>query len=316
MEQSVLGIHHVTAITGEPQPNIDFYAGVLGLRFVKKTVNFDVPDTYHFYYGDDLGSPGTILTFFSWPDAPQGLRGTGQVSTIAFSVPTGALPYWQERLFQHGVQVEHPLERFGQQVLPFRDHEDLALELVAHPGAEQGKTWQDGPVPSAYALRGFYGVTLSVTRTALTTALLSEQLGFQHTVTEGQRSRFTAGHAGSGHIVDVLDLSGASRGREAIGTVHHVAFRTADDEQQLAWRQKLISAGLDVTPVRDRSYFHSIYFREPSGVLFEIATDQPGFAIDEVPAELGTHLKLPAQYEPYRAQLERSLPPVHLPGQM
>jgi glyoxalase family protein len=311
MESSVLGIHHVTAITDDPQRNIDFYSGVLGLRFVKKTVNFDAPDTYHFYYGDDLGHPGTILTFFSWPGSPHGRRGTGQVTTISFSVPETAIGYWQERLTRRGIRVEGPAPRFDEQVLSFTDHEGLALELVAHRRAESGAGWTDGPVPVEHTIRGFYCVTLSVASYEQTEAVLTDLLGFRQIGEQGRRTRFAVGDAGRGTLVDVLNLPNERRGLDSIGTVHHVAWRTASDEWQLQWQRKLSEASLNVTPVMDRVYFHSIYFREPSGVLFEIATDPPGFTIDESPQELGTHLMLPPWLESARPALEQHLPPVH-----
>jgi glyoxalase family protein len=313
MENNVRGIHHITAITGEPQPNIDFYVSVLGLRFVKKTVNFDVPDTYHLYYGDDAGRPGTALTFFSWPNIPKGKRGSGQVSTIAFSVLEDSLDYWRQRLSQYGVETAEPSKRFDDLVLAFNDPDGLPLELVAHASAEKGTYWSKGPVPAQYAIHGFHGVTLSVARFASTERLLTEVMGFQKVGSEGKRARYQAGDDGSGHIVDVLDQPEVPRGSESIGSVHHVAFRTANDEEQLAWRQKLIEQGANVTPVMDRCYFHSIYFREPSGVLFEIATDQPGFTIDEPIEELGTHLKLPPWLEDQRDLIEQGLPPVNIP---
>ncbi len=316
MTNQLLGIHHVTAITDDPQKNIDFYVGVLGLHLVKKTVNFDVPDTYHLYYGDNLGTPGTILTFFSWPDSPKGRRGTGQVTTTSFVVPENSLVYWQERLKQQGVQVAGPTTRFDEQVLTFTDHEGLGLELVAHKGAEQRTGWTTGPVPIEYAIRGIHAVTLSITRKERTVSLLTQTLGFRLIGETGNRTRYEVGtgdNAGSGAFVDVLDLPHEPRGVEAIGSVHHVAWRITDDEQELAWRKVLVSAGVSVTPQLDRVYFQSIYFHEPNGVLFEIATDSPGFAIDEAPAELGTRLKLPPWLESQRPQLERDLPLVHSP---
>ncbi len=314
MENSVLGIHHVTAITDDPQRNIDFYVGVLGLRFVKRTVNFDVPETYHLYYGDDTGQPGTILTFFSWPNSPRGKRGAGQVTAISFNIPALALGYWRERLVQHGVQVAGPNERFDGQVLSFTDHEGLGLELVARQDVVEGSAWTRGPVPSEYAIHGFAGVTLSVTRLAHTETLLTGLLGFQKVNTAGNRTRYALPHPHLGTQVDLLDVPGEARGMESIGSVHHVAWRTANDQNQVAWRHRLTTAGLSVTPVLDRTYFHSIYFREPSGVLFEIATDQPGFPVDEPVAELGTHLKLPPWLEEQRPLIERNLPPVQLPA--
>ena len=313
MESSVLGIHHVTAITDDPQRNINFYGGVLGLRFVKKTVNFDAPDTYHFYYGDDLGRPGTILTFFSWPGAPRGRRGTGQITTISFSIPENSLAYWRSRLIEQGVDVSGPTPRFDEQVLSFTDHEGQGLELVAHSAAERGSAWMDGPIPGEHAIRGFHSVTLSVARFVRTASVLTEQLGFHMVGKENQRSRYALRGGGMGTLVDVLDLPDGARGVQAVGTVHHVAWRTANDAHELEWQRQLINAGLHVTQVMDRTYFHSIYFREPSGILFEIATDEPGFAIDELPEELGTHLKLPPWLEASRATIEQSLPEVHQP---
>lgn len=313
MENSVSGIHHITAITDDPQRNIDFYAGILGLRFVKKTVNFDVPDTYHLYYGDDIGRPGTILTFFSWPGYPKGKRGTGQVTTISFAVPTAALSYWQERLTQHGVQCEGPTTQFGEQVLSFTDHEGLGLALVAQEGAEGRTAWEQGPIPVEYAIHGFHSVTLSVTEFEATQHVLTHLLGFHEIGEEGKRSRYEVGNSSNATLVDVLNLPGETQGVESIGTVHHVAWRTANDNTQLEWRHKLITGRLNVTPVMDRTYFHSIYFREPSGILFEIATDQPGFPVDELPEELGTHLKLPPWLEEQRPTLERKLPTLYLP---
>ena len=314
MESNVLGIHHITAITDDPQHNIDFYAGVLGLRLVKKTVNFDVPDTYHFYYGDDLGHPGTILTFFSWPGYPKGRRGSGQATTIAFSIPESALAYWQERLGRHNIQVQGLTTQFGEQVLSFSDHEGLGVALVVPQGGERRMGWTQGPIPAEHAIRGFHSVTLSVTGSEATKKVLTQALGFRVVAEEDNRTRYEVGDSGNATLVDVLTVPGERRGVESIGTVHHVAWRTANDDEQLEWRRKLISTGLDVTPVMDRTYFHSIYFREPGGVLFEIATDLPGFAIDEAPAELGTHLKLPLWLEVQRPTLERDLPAVSIPS--
>jgi glyoxalase family protein len=317
MANELLGVHHVTAITGDAQRNIDFYVGVLGLRLVKKTVNFDAPDTYHLYYGDNIGTPGTILTFFAWPDAPKGVQGTGQATTISFVIAENALQYWRERLAQHGIETKEPISRFDEQVLAFTDPEGLGLELVAHKGAEQRSGWTTGPVPIEYAIRGIHSVTLSVTRKEQTVALLTQVLGFRSIGKADNRERYEVGrgeNAGSGAFVDLLNLSGEAQGMVAIGSVHHVAWRTPDDEGQLQWRQKLAAIGANVTPQLDRTYFHSIYFREPSGVLFEIATDVPGFAVDEAPGELGSHLKLPPWLESTRSQLEKSLPPVHIPA--
>jgi glyoxalase family protein len=313
MDTSIPGIHHVTAICDNPQQNIDFYVGLLGLRMVKQTVNFDMPETYHLYYGDELGHPGTILTFFSWPDSPRGRRGAGQIGTISFSIPRQSLDYWNERLSHHNVLVGGPNTRFDEQVLSFFDPDGLALELVAHGETAKYDAWKDSSVAAEYAISGFHSVTLMEARLDYTAALLTGGLGFQFVGKEGNRTRYKVGTEDFATLLDVLDLPDAARGTVAVGCVHHVAWRTPTDEQQLAWREKLIGLGLEVTPVRDRQYFHSIYFNEPGGVLFEIATDPPGFAIDEPPEELGTHLKLPPWLESTRPMLEKILPPLHLP---
>ena len=315
------GIHHVTAIAADPQRNLDFYEGVLGLRLVKKTVNFDDPGTYHLYYGDGLGNPGTIMTFFLWSGAPKGRRGTGQVAATAFTIQQGALGYWVHRLIEKGVAFEGPTDRFGEKVISFQDLDGLWLELVAgeSEGAEDLQAWEDGPVPAESAIRGLFGVTLWEEGHDKTTGLLTDGLGLRPVRDDGKRFRFVAenkgGEAGRvpGRVVDVVCQPEGWRGAVAVGTVHHVAFRAASDEEQQNWREEISSGGLDVTPVLDRQYFRSIYFREPGGVLFEIATDPPGFAIDEEPEHLGEELKLPPWLEKRRAQLEEVLPPLRLP---
>jgi glyoxalase family protein len=314
MEKRIPGIHHITAIASDPQRNLDFYTRTLGLRLVKLTVNFDDPGTYHFYFGDASGRPGTILTFFPWPRAPRGRQGTGQVTTISFSIPQGALAYWQERLASEGISTALLRQRFDEQVISFPDPDGLQLELVAHPGAEARPGWAGGPVPAEYAIRGFSGATLTVDDYELTADVLTKVMGFRLTGQEGQRYRYEVGEGADLARVDLVNAPELPEGRMAAGTVHHIAWRTPSDEQQLAWRADLQQAGLQVTPVRDRQYFHSIYFYEPNGILFEIATDPPGFATDETPETLGTHLKLPPWLEPQRATLENKLPRLRLPG--
>jgi len=308
----ILGIHHVTAIAGSPQRNIDFYAGVLGLRLVKLTVNYDDPDTYHLYYGDELGHPGSIITFFAWPSGEKGRLGTGQLTTTSFSVPEGSLEYWMLRFREHKVSFETPVQRFGQKTIPFVDHDGLRLELVENE-ADRRKPRDGGPVPSGKAIRGFNGVTLSEEGYDKTAWLLKDILGFKQTKQENNRFRYEAAESEVGCIVDVLCTPDAPRGNVSVGTVHHVAWRTQDDEEQKQWRQEIVKVGLNVTPIIDRKYFHSIYFREPGGVLFEIATDPPGFTVDEPAAQLGTRLALPSWLEALRENLEQTLPPVHLP---
>ena len=312
MSQGTTGIHHVTAISGEAQRNVDFYLGVLGLRIVKKTVNFDDPTTYHLYYGDGGGSPGSIMTFFPWGDAPLGLQGTGQLTVTTFSVPESSLGYWTERLVEHGVRFGRPGERFGETVLDFVDPDGMRLEIVASPG-DGREPWEDGPVPAEHAVRGFHHVTLSERDPERTARLMTETLGFRPVEEGDGRRRFVAGEGGPGDLVDLADGSGGTRGRMGVGTVHHVAFRVPDEEKQLELREEVAFLGYNVTPVLDRNYFRSIYFREPGGVLFEIATDPPGFAVDEAPEKLGEGLMLPPWLEPRRAELEEALPPLRIP---
>jgi glyoxalase family protein len=306
------GIHHVTAIAGDPQANIDFYAGVLGLRLVKLTVNFDDPGTYHLYYGDGVGRPGTILTFFPWPGAQPGRMGAGQTSATAFAVPRGSLDFWAGRLRTHGVAADR-VERFGAPVLAFHDGDQMALEIVESDASGEWQSWPDSPVPAEQSIRGFDSVTLLQAHDEATAELLTGTLGFTRSGKEGSRSRFETEDGGYGTRVDIVTDPAAVRGRVAVGSVHHVAWRAEDAGRQLQMQSDLVSGGQHVTEVIDRQYFKSIYFREPGGVLFEIATDQPGFLVDEPFETLGSELRLPPQYEPMREKLVQSLPPVRLP---
>jgi glyoxalase family protein len=317
MKTKIAGIHHVTAIAGDPQTNIDYYTGFLGLRLIKLTVNFDDPTTYHLYYGDGQGHPGTILTFFPWPGAAKGRIGAGQVTVTSFAVPAGALDYWEKRLRDHRIEYKRiEYARSGlalvEDGLAFSDPDGLQLELVRSPEADPDRAWGRGPVPLEYAIRGLHRVTLTVEGYERTAALLTESMGFRLADSQGNRFRYAVS-SGQGSVVDVLCTPAARPGRVSVGTVHHVAWRTPTDEQQVLWRDALTLDGYNVTPVIDRKYFHSIYFREPGGVLFEIATDPPGFAVDESGDELGSHLVLPAWLEPSRAELEQVLPKVKLP---
>jgi glyoxalase family protein len=313
MDAQLPGIHHVTAIASDPQRNIDFYTAILGLRLVKVTVNFDDPGTYHFYYGDENGSPGTILTFFPWPGARRGTIGTGQTAATAFSIPGGSMGYWLERLKGHNILMGSPTKRFDEEALVFFDPDGLALELVAHSGASTVPGWEAGPVPAEHAVRGFHSVTLWEARLESTAAVLEDILGFRRVALEGQRARYQAAGDGFAARVDIVEMPRGARAHGGSGTVHHVAWRTPDDEQQLEWKRRIAKAGLNVTPVQDRQYFHSIYFREPGGVLFEIATNPPGFALDEAPDQLGAGLKLPPWLEPQRRQIEQNLPEIRWP---
>jgi catechol 2,3-dioxygenase-like lactoylglutathione lyase family enzyme len=318
MNPPIPGIHHVTAIASDPQQNIDFYTGVLGMRLVKLTVNFDDPRAYHLYYGDGSGDPGTILTFFSWPGARRGQPGAGQIGVTSFAVPSGSLSYWRDRLSSAGVRLDTDLtatqERFGERILTFQDHDGLSLELVEVDSAVNRPFWERADVPGDYALRGFQGVTLEEEGFESTRRFLTDVMGFAEAGEDGQTFRFTTGENVPGSVVDIRTAPNLLPGRIAVGSVHHVAWRVPDDAAQEAWREMLVGVGLNVTPVLDRQYFHSIYFNEPGGVIFEIATDPPGFTADESLEELGTHLKLPPWFEPRRDLIEAALPPVRLPG--
>jgi glyoxalase family protein len=315
---AVQGIHHVTAIAGDPQRNLDFYAGLLGLRFVKRTVNFDDPQTYHFYFGDAMGTPGSIMTFFPWPNAHRGRQGAGQVAVTSFAALPGAIGFWIERLLRHGVKFQGPQKRPGaadEQVISFRDHDGLLLEIVAHRGAEARPAWSGARgITSDHALRGFHSVTLWEEEGRPTERLLVDVLGFRPLHEHENVRRFAAGDGGVGTLVEVRSTGGFVEGQPGAGTVHHVAWRVPDDAAQVALRSSIEKAGYQPTPVIDRDYFHSVYFREPGGVLFEIATDVPGFTIDEPVEHLGESLKLPRQYEPQRSIIESALPPIQTPS--
>lgn len=307
------GLHHVTTIAGDPQQNVDFYIRVLGMRLVKQTVNYDDPGTYHLYFADETGQPGTVLTFFPWLGAPRGRRGTGQITTTSFSVPEGALDFWMERFNRYGIEHQRPFTRFDDEVLVFYDSDGLQLEMVVHPEEDPRTPWEGGNIPPEFAIRGFYGVTLSEEGYERTAALLTNTLGLKLVDELGSRFRYRIGEGGPASVVDVLCIPNAQPGIVSVGSVHHMAFRTPSDEEQRLWRQMIVDVGLNVTPVINRNYFHSIYFREPGGILFEIATDPPGFLIDEPLDKLGTHFTLPPWLEPMRDQIQAKLPTLHVP---
>lgn len=311
MPDPIVGLHHVTAIASDPQRNLDFYTELLGLRFVKRTVNFDDPGTYHFYFGDDVGAPGTILTFFPWPHASPGSTGVGETSATAFLVSKDSLLYWQQRLLEAGVPVEHGDIRFGDPVLRFTDPDGMHLELVGRELSAAEHPARTSLVPPEHSIRGFFGVTLCEAGFEGTASVLV-RMGFLQTANEGNRYRFSASGAALGSNVDILVQTQLMYGRMGAGSVHHIAFRSPDDAAQLQWREEVKTLGLDVTPVLDRTYFHSIYFREPGGVLFEIATDPPGFLWDEPVESLGESLKLPGWYEAKREVIESIVPPITL----
>ncbi len=316
-KNQVSGIHHVTAICSNPQKNIDFYTKLLGLKLVKLTVNFDDPTTYHLYYGDEIGHPGTILTFFPWSDAPKGYRGTGQAITTSFLVPSDSFDFWKDRLKNNDICFEGPIKRFDneEQVIRLYDPDGLELELVAHTSAKENdeRFWKDGPIPYENGIRGFYSVSLSEEGYERTSEILNE-LGYKMIENEGNRFRFQQENSQSittgAKLVDVLCLPYTPHGKIGIGTVHHIAFRTPSDENQISIRKNIIKTELNPTPVMDRTYFHSVYFREPGGVLFEIATDSPGFTVDQKVEDLGERLMLPKWLEPVRERLEKVLPKI------
>lgn len=306
----ILSLHHVKAVASDPQRNLDFYTQVLGLRFVKRTVNFDDPGTYHLYFGDDAGSPGTILTFFPWPTAASGRAGAGEVTKTAFSVPLSSLEYWRQWLSGRGISVEGPEKRFDEEVLTFADPDGMNIEIVGHADSGEVKAPRFASVPPEHAIRGFFGVTLSERRLDNTVRILGV-MGFKKIAEEANRFRFAAEGTELGNHIDLVIDADASYGDFGAGSVHHIAFRAKDDAAQREWRQE-IAKYLQVTQVQDRTYFHSIYFREPGGVLFELATDPPGFGYDEPLESLGEQLRIPAWLEPHRSAVEKNLVPIVL----
>lgn len=299
---STRGIHHITAIAIDPQANIDFYTRILGLRLVKKTVNYDAPDVYHFYFGDHVGTPGTVLTFFPFTDADRGAPGPGQPTAVRFAIAKSQLEPMMLHLAENGIDCKGATERYGDEVLAFKDPEGMQLEIVGRDGV---------PEAPALGVHGFDSVDLLVAAPARTISLLTDTFGFVQSGEAEGRKRFSVGGPDQpGRSVDVVDGAARGPGRQGGGSIHHVAFRAADDAELQAWRRELVGLGLDVTEIRERNYFRSIYFREPGGILFEIATDRPGFTLDEPVERLGTTLKLPPWLESKRADIERRLPPL------
>ena len=306
---TIQGLHHVTAIASDAQANYDFYSGLLGLRMVKKTVNFDDPGSYHFYFGDEQGTPGTIMTFFIWTGAKRGRSGTGQASFTSFSVPTDSIEFWKDRLEANGTLIDAQNVRFGEPVIAFSDPDGLKLELIGS-GIDVREGRGGSGVPAEHSIRGFHSVTLCLNEVEDTGSALVDAMGFTKTQESADRVRYESGAAVAGGIVDLTlgAESFSARGRAGAGAVHHVAFRTPDDVQQGDIRESLIAKGFQVSPIMDRTYFYSIYFREPGGVLFEIATDPPGFILDESLPALGSGLKLPGWLEARRDEIESILP--------
>lgn len=308
MEDHVLGLHHVTAIAGNPQRNHDFYTKVLGLRLVKKTVNFDDPKTYHFYFGDSVGTPGTILTFFPWPRVKDGRPGTGMATEIGYSIPEGSLEFWRNRLAYYHIEYGEIQEKFGEKFFLMKDPDGLRLELCTANKKDKRQAWETEEIKSDTALRGFHYVSLTVRDMAATGKVLTEQLGYRLQEQDGNRYRFVTDAIETANLIDILEAPESVSGLNAGGTNHHVAFRVSNVKILEELRERIAEAGYQITPVRDRKYFKSVYFREPGGVLFELATDNPGFLIDENVEELGSSLKLPSQFESQRKHIEYRLP--------
>lgn len=300
------GIHHISAIVGHPQENVDFYAGILGLRMIKKTINFDDPGTYHLYFGDEAGTPGTIMTFFPWPKAISGRIGTGQVGVTTFVVPAGSLPFWKKRLETFEVEIKEEV-RFNEDTLSFEDPHGLRLEIVAREGGENS-TWSFGNVTPNVAIKGFGGATLLSAKPNETAHLLEHVLGLTRIEEENGIIRFQS-EAAIGNIIDI-QTDETVRGLAGAGTVHHIAWRAQDNAEHEKWREHVTNSGYHVTPVKDRNYFNAIYFKEHGNILFEIATDPPGFSIDEEVEKLGEKLMLPEWYEEQREKIEEALIPI------
>ena len=311
MENSILGLHHVTAIAGDAQRNYDFYAKTIGLRLVKKTVNFDDPQTYHFYFGDRVGTPGTILTFFPWVGIRKGRNGAGMATNIGFSVPKESLDFWKKRFIELGVVHEEINERFSEKCLSFQDPDGLRLTLIETKHDDNRKGWSTDEIAKDKAIKGFHAVTLTLHDINATAAILTDIFGYVLVDKADNLYRYRTSAVENAAIVDLLAAPNAAMGVNAGGTNHHVAFRVKNEEIQMAFRKKILAWGLNITEKIDRDYFFSLYFREPGGVLFEIATENPGFATDETVDELGSKLKLPKQYEGFRKKIEEVLPPLH-----
>lgn len=310
MDNKILGLHHITAIADNAKRNLDFYSGVLGLRLVKKTVNFDDPGTYHFYFGNEQGDPGTILTFFPWEGIGKGTQGAGMATHIGYAVPEGSLAFWKDRLKAHNVAFQEN-EIFGEKLISFTDPDGLQIQFIEPLTKDHRKVWTTADITNENALRGFHNITLSLKEADPTLRVLTDILGYTVQGQNSGRYRLTTDSIDTANIVDILADRNLPYGRNAAGTNHHVAFRVKDDNILMEYREKVLSAGLDITPKINRDYFFSLYFREPGGVLFEIATDNPGFTVDEPLEHLGTALKLPKQYEGHRSQIEATLPKIN-----
>jgi glyoxalase family protein len=310
--RAVKGLHHITAISGKAQENVDFYAGVLGMRLVKKSVNQDDPGTYHLFYADAVGHPGTDLTFFPWEQMAPPLMGHGLAVEVQLEVPEGSIPFWGERLEKYGAAIGKAERRFGAEVLPLTDPHGMRVALVAHETGRSFEPWTGSSVPVERQIRGLYGGRLWERDAAATASFVQNTLGFEKLAEENGWTRYGFGDAAG--VIDIQETPSVRRGRWGIGAVHHLAWRVDDEAHQLAVREQVEDAGANATPVIDRFWFKSVYFKEPGGVLFELATEGPGFAVDEDPAHLGESLVLPPFLQPHRDQIEAVLPPITVPS--
>ena len=308
----ILGLHHITAIAGDAQRNYDFYTKTLGFRLVKKTVNFDDPQTYHFYFGDEVGTPGTILTFFPWANVRQGKNGVGMATEIGYSVPKGSLDFWKSRFEKLNIRHHILSERFGEKYLSFQDTDGLWLNLIETKHKDERKGWETDEIKAEVAIKGFHTVTLTLNNIKATAAILTEVFGYKQVERDDNLYRYETDAVENAAIVDLLEMPEAQGGINAAGTNHHIAFRVKDEEDLMAIREKIVTRGLHITEKINRDYFYSLYFREPGGVLFEIATDNPGFATDETVENLGSSLQLPDQYKAMRDEIEKGLPELQM----
>jgi len=310
----IRGIHHITAIAGAAQENLDFYTGVLGMRLVKKSVNQDDPGTYHLFYADAEGHPGSDLTFFPWAQMPSGRKGAGLSVEVQLAIPGDSLDYWIERLAEHDADASPPETRFGERALPLRDPHGLEIALVETTDPRTFTPWEGSPVPAEQQVMGLHAARLWERNLQNTAHFITEVMGFERIGSDGEWTRFGVHGGGSGKVVDIREVSQERLGQWGVGSVHHIAWRLPDEEKEMALRQQVIAAGGHPTDLIDRFWFKSVYFREPGGVLFEFATDGPGFALDENPAHLGEQLILPPWLEPHRAAIEEALPPLSAPS--
>ncbi len=314
MKDKILGIHHITAMASDAQRNVDFYVSILGLRFVKKSINQDAPDVYHLYYGDEVGSPGTAMTFFPFGRASRGTRGNGEISRVAFAVPTTSKDFWISHLSKKGISFSKPERKIENDILTFLDPDGMMIEIVFSDKQILKYPWKQGPIPVEHAIRNLFGVTMNLASIEASVAVLNDVLGFHFVSQNSNTLRFLIGEGSDEAAIDIIVNPNIPFARQSAGSVHHIAWRVKDYVAHEEWQHAVADAGLTPTEIIDRFYFHSIYFREPGGILYEIATDTPGFTVDESLEHLGEHLMLPPWYEPYRAKIERALPPIIIPS--